>query len=227
MFIVITGVTKGLGRALADWYIAHGHTVAGCGRSAEIMNLRFTHAAPHDFAVVDVTDANKVALWVEKLSVRHGAPDLLICNAAVMNRPAPLWEVPAAEFERLIDVNIKGVAMLIRHFAPAMIARGTGVIATLSSGWGRSASANFAPYCASKFAVEGLTQALALELPQGMAAVPVNPGAIDTDMLRECIDDEAANYPKAAVWAEKAAPFFLTLGAKDNGRSVTVPRAAQ
>ncbi|MDP1580011.1 MAG: SDR family NAD(P)-dependent oxidoreductase, partial [Candidatus Didemnitutus sp.] len=135
MFIVITGVTKGLGRALADWYIAHGHTVAGCGRSAEIMNLRFTHAAPHDFAVVDVTDANKVALWVEKLSVRHGAPDLLICNAAVMNRPAPLWEVPAAEFERLIDVNIKGVAMLIRHFAPAMIARGTGVIATLSSGW--------------------------------------------------------------------------------------------
>lgn len=225
-FIVITGVTKGLGRALAEWFIANGHTVAGCGRSAEILDLRFTHPAPHDFSVVDVTDETKVAIWAAKLCGPDVAPDILICNAAVMNNPAPLWRVPAQEFNRLIDVNVKGVATVIRHFAPHMIARGSGTIVTLSSGWGRSTAAEVAPYCASKFAVEGLTQALAQELPSGMAAVPLNPGVIDTDMLRQCWADSAGNYSKPAEWAKVAAPFILQLGPKDNGRSVSVPRFA-
>ena len=227
MKILITGVTRGLGRALAEWYIAHGHTVIGCGRSAEILNLRFTHPAPHDFAAVDVTEENKVALWAEKVLAVHGAPDLLINNAAVMNDPAPLWKVPAAQFNKLVDVNIKGVACVIRHFVPAMVERKTGVIVNLSSGWGRSTSAEVAPYCASKYAIEGLTLALAQELPSGMAAVPLNPGVIDTDMLRQCWADGAASYPKADAWAKVAAPFILSLGAKDNGRSVSVPGAAQ
>src|ERR1700742_4512078 len=102
MVIVITGVTRGLGRALAEWYIANGHTVVGCGRSAETLDLRFTHPAPHDFSVVDVVEENKVSLWAEKVTGTHGAPDFLINNAALMNQPAPLWEVPAAEFNKLI-----------------------------------------------------------------------------------------------------------------------------
>jgi NAD(P)-dependent dehydrogenase (short-subunit alcohol dehydrogenase family) len=220
--ILITGLTKGLGRALAEWYIANGHTVVGCGRSAEVLNLRFTHPAPHDFAAVDVSDENKVAMWAEKVIATHGAPDILVNNAALMNTPAPLWKVPAAEFNKLIDVNVKGVATVIRHFVPAMIARKTGVIVNLSSGWGRSTSPEVAPYCASKFAVEGLTQALAQELPPGMAAVPLNPGVIDTDMLRQAWSEGAASYPKADAWAAVAAPFILKLGAKDNGRSLSV-----
>ncbi len=220
--ILITGVTRGLGRALAEWYIAHGHTVIGCGRSAEILNLRFTHPAPHDFTSVDVAEENKVALWSEHVLARHGAPDLLINNAALMNTPKPLWQVPAAEFNRLIDVNIKGVANVIRYFAPAMVARKSGVIVNLSSGWGRSTSPEVAPYCASKFAMEGLTQALAQELPAGMAAVPLNPGVIDTDMLRQAWADGASSYPKAEAWAKVAAPFILQLGPKDNGKSLSV-----
>lgn len=224
--IVITGVTKGLGRALAEWFIAHGHTVAGCGRSVEILDLRFTHPAPHDFAVVDVTDENKVALWAEKVTGVVGVPDILINNAALMNNPAPLWQVPAAEFNKLIDVNIKGVATVIRHFVPPMVKRGSGVIVNLSSGWGRGTSPEFAPYCASKFAIEGLTKALAQELPSGLAAVPLNPGVIDTDMLRQCWSAEAGNYPKADAWAKVAAPFILGLGPKDNGQSLSVPEFA-
>jgi NAD(P)-dependent dehydrogenase (short-subunit alcohol dehydrogenase family) len=220
--IVITGVTKGLGRALAEWFIAHGHTVVGCGRSADILDMRFTHPAPHDFSVVDVTEENKVALWAEKSLAVHGAPDVLINNAAVINEPAPLWKVPAAQFNRLVDVNIKGVAGVIRHFVPAMVARKQGVIVNLSSGWGRSTSPEVAPYCASKYAIEGLTQALAQELPAGMAAVPLNPGIIDTDMLRQCWADAAGSYPKPEAWAKVAAPFILGLGPKDNGRSVSV-----
>ncbi len=222
MKILITGVTRGLGRALAEWYIANGHTVIGCGRSAEVLNLRFTHPAPHDFSALDVVDEGKVALWAEKVLAVHGVPDLLINNAALMNTPAPLWQVPAREFNQLIDVNIKGVANVIRHFVPAMVTRKTGVIVNLSSGWGRSTSPGVAPYCASKYAMEGLTKALAQELPAGMAAVPLNPGVIDTDMLRQAWSDGAASYPKAEAWAKVAAPYILQLGPKDNGKSASV-----
>jgi len=222
MLILITGVTRGLGRALAEWYIANGHTVVGCGRSAEILNLRFTHPAPHDFTALDVAEENKVALWSEHVLARHGAPDLLINNAALMNTPAPLWQVPAAEFNRLIDVNIKGVANVIRHFVPAMVDRKAGVIVNLSSGWGRGTSPGVAPYCASKYAMEGLTKSLAQDLPPGLAAVPLNPGVIDTDMLRQAWSDGAASYPKAEAWAKTAGPFILQLGPKDSGKSLSV-----
>jgi NAD(P)-dependent dehydrogenase (short-subunit alcohol dehydrogenase family) len=224
MKIVITGVTRGLGRALAEYYIKAGHTVLGCGRGADgILELRFSHPAPHNFAVVDVAEPNKVEMWAEKVLGPDGAPDFLLNNAGVMNSPAPLWKVPAEEFSRLIDINIKGTANVIRSFVPAMIAAKKGVIVNFTSGWGRSVSPEVAPYCASKWAIEGLTQALAEELPAGLAAVALNPGVIDTDMLRKCWSDEAGSYPKAEAWAETAAPFILNLTTKDNGESLTVP----
>jgi NAD(P)-dependent dehydrogenase (short-subunit alcohol dehydrogenase family) len=96
------------------------------------------------------------------------------------------------------------------------------VIVNFSSGWGRSVSPEVAPYCASKWAIEGLTKALAAELPEGMAAVPLNPGVIDTDMLRKCWGDGAAAHSNAAKWAETAAPFILGLGPRHNGQSVSV-----
>jgi len=223
MKIVITGITRGLGRALTEYYIAAGHTVIGCGRSGEgIMDLRFTHPAPQDFSVLDVADTMRVEMWAEKMLAIHGAPDFLINSAALMNDPAPLWEVPADKFSKLIDVNIKGVANVIRAFVPAMVTAKKGVIVNFSSGWGRSVSPKVAPYCASKWAIEGLTKALAEELPEGMAAVPLNPGIINTDMLRQCWSGDAASYPQAEAWAKKAAPYILALSAKDNGRSVSV-----
>lgn len=223
MKILITGVTRGLGRALAEEYIRSGHTVIGCGRGAEqVLDLRFAHASPHRFDIVDVSEAAKVDVWSETVSATHGAPDLLINNAGLMNDPAPLWKVPAAQFKKLIDVNVTGTANVIRAFVPAMVERGTGVIVNLSSGWGRSVSPEVAPYCASKWAIEGLTKALAEELPKGMAAIPLNPGVIDTDMLRQCWAEGAASYTKADAWAKKAAAFILELGPKDNGKSLTV-----
>ena len=123
----------------------------------------------------------------------------------------------------MVDVNLKGVANVLRHFVPAMIARGSGVIVNLSSGWGRVASPNVGPYVASKFAVEGLTKSLAKELPAGMSAVAFNPGVINTNMLRQCWGDEAADHEKPDEWAVRAAPFLLRLSAKDNGNSVSLP----
>jgi NAD(P)-dependent dehydrogenase (short-subunit alcohol dehydrogenase family) len=221
--IVITGVTRGLGRALAEEFIRAGHTVIGCGRGAEgILDLRFAHSAPHDFAAVDVSAPMKVELWAERVLALHGAPDLLINNAALMNKPAPLWKVSPEEFSRVVDVNIKGVANVIRVFAPEMTRAGRGVIVNFSSGWGRATSPEFAPYCATKWAVEGLTRALAQELPEGMAAVPLNPGVINTDMLRVCCPSDAASHEKPGDWAGRAARVILALGPKDNGRPASV-----
>src|SRR5262249_42930542 len=130
--------------------------------------------------------------------------------------------VSSAEFDQVIDVNIKGVANVIRHFAPALVERGRGVLVNFSSGWGRSTDAEVAPYCATKWATEGLTQALAQELPAGVAAIALNPGIIDTDMLQSCFGRSASAYPSAEQWARKAVPFLLELGPRHNGQSLTV-----
>jgi len=221
--VVITGVTRGLGRALAEALAKLGHTVVGCGRSPEqITHLGSELQHPHDFTVLDVTYDSAVNAWAKRVIERHGAPDLLVNNAALINQNAPLWQIPAAEFDRVIDVNIKGVANVIRHFVPAMIARGSGVIINFSSGWGRSVAPEVAPYCATKWAIEGLTRALAQELPQGLAAIPVSPGIIDTEMLRSCFGNSASSHPGPEQWAQTAIPFLLRLGPKDNGKPLSV-----
>jgi NAD(P)-dependent dehydrogenase (short-subunit alcohol dehydrogenase family) len=226
-FIVLTGVTRGLGRALLEGFIEDGHTVAGCGRNAKgIDELRQIYPAPNHFAPIDVTNDSAVKAWAELVLKDHGAPDLLINNAALINRAAPLWEISAEEFDQVMAVNINGVANMIRHFVPAMIQRGTGVIANFSSGWGQSTSPEVAPYCATKFAIEGMTQAFAQELPPGMAAVPVNPGIIDTEMLRTCFGDAAGSYPTPKHWARRAVPFFLSLNPRHNGQSLAVDAGA-
>ena len=213
---MVTGASRGLGRALALELARAGHGVSACARSdAE-------PARGVEFERVDVADDAAVARWAQRVLAAHGAPDLLVNNAALMNRQLELWKIPAREFDELIDVNVKGVANVIRHFVPAMVARGSGVIVNLSSGWGRSADPKVAPYCASKYAIEGLSQALAQELPRGMCCVALSPGVIDTDMLRQCWADEAGAYPKPDAWARKAAPFLLRLSAKDNGKSLEV-----
>ena len=225
--IVLTGCTRGLGRALVSEFVARGHTVWGCGRSEKaIVELRRAFPAPHDFSVVDVGDDAAVSAWAARLLKTGTVPDLVINNAALMNAVAPLWKIGAAEFDALTRVNINGVANAIRAFAPGMVARKSGVIVNLSSGWGRSVAADVAPYCATKYAIEGLSKAMAEEVPKGVAVVPLNPGVIDTDMLRSCWSDGAGGFPKAETWAKQAAPFILSLGSKDNGRSLTVPGAA-
>lgn len=220
--ILITGVTRGLGRALTDEFIRLGHRIYGCGRSATaIAELRAQYPQNvHQFESVDVADDRQVAAWAKQLRALADPPDLLINNAALINEPAPLWEVPPEEFANLLNVNIKGTYSVIRSFLPDMMARKAGVIVNLSSGWGRSTSPQVAPYCTTKWAIEGLTGALARELPDGMAAIAYSPGMIDTDMLRRCFGSAAANHSTPNDWARTEAPALLGLGPRDNGRSV-------
>jgi len=217
--IVITGVSKGLGRALTDKFISLGHTVIGCSRSRDKIDELQKSYPDHYFTVVDVADNQQVKSWVE--SFTH-TPDLVLNNAALINNPVPLWQVDSTDFSQLIDVNVKGTVNVIRHVAPMMIKQKQGIIVNFSSGWGRSTSAHVAPYCASKWAIEGLTKALAQELPSGLGAIALNPGIIHTDMLNICFGDEAKYYEPISEWVEKAAPFLLQLSPRQNGESVTV-----
>jgi NAD(P)-dependent dehydrogenase (short-subunit alcohol dehydrogenase family) len=222
--VIITGVSRGLGRAMVEAFVADGWTVAGCARNrAAIQALEGQLGAPHFFSVCDVADEKTVAAFCAEALKRQGAPDLLLNNAALINANANLWEVPAREFSDVIDVNIKGTVAMIRHIAPAMLQRGSGVIVNFSSGWGRSTSAEVAPYCATKWALEGLSQAMAQETGGKVAVVALNPGIIDTEMLRSCFGESAGGYPDAARWAKRAVPFLMGLGAKDNGKALTAP----
>lgn len=222
--IVVTGVNRGLGRALVEEFVRLGHQVIGCSRDRDgLRQLRAEIGAPHRFDEVNVAHQEEVERWANQIVAEFGPPDLLINNAAIINPNQVLWETRPDDFSQVIDVNIKGPFHVIRYFLPAMVQRSSGIIVNFSSGWGRSTSPQVAPYCATKWAIEGLTRALADELPYGMAAVPLNPGIIDTDMLRSCFGDSASSYPTPKTWAKKVAPFLLELGPEDNGDPLTAP----
>ena len=228
---VITGAAGGIGAALALDLARRRASLVLVDRDAEGLDrvtgmareLGATEAHPY---VCDLSDGGDRRDLADQVLGRHAGADLLINNAALMNRLSPVWEQDDREFTKLVDVNIRGVANVLRHFVPAMVKRKQGVIVNFSSGWGRSTSPEVAAYCASKWAIEGLTQSLAQELPGGMAAVALNPGIIDTEMLRSCFGESAAHYPTAEEWIRSAGPFLLRLSARDNGQSLTVPGAA-
>lgn len=222
--IWITGATSGLGRALVDEFTAAGHTVVGCGRRSKLIEqLQHDFPAPHFFSTVDVAHDDEVAAFCQAAESITGPPDLLLNNAAIVNEPAPLWEISAEEFDRLSAININGTANMIRHAVPMMIDHGRGIIVNLSSGWGRSSSPEVAPYCASKWAIEGLNQALAQELPAGLGTIALNPGVINTHMLQTCWGEHASSYEGPATWASTAAPFLLGLKPSQNGQALTAP----
>ena len=222
--IVITGVTKGLGRALAEQYIHLNHTVIGCGRNIEtITEMKTDFPVSTNFQVVNIDDHQQVQDWAKNILSRFGAPDFLLNNAGIINKNSTLWNIPETEFSKVIDTNIKGVYYTIKEFLPSMIKVKKGIVVNFSSGWGRSTSPEVAAYCSTKWAIEGLSKSLAQEIPKGMACVALNPGVIDTDMLRSCWGKNASAYIKPKNWASKAAPYILRINEKDNGASLTAP----
>ena len=220
--IVITGVTRGLGRALAEQFSFLGHTVIGCGRNKDILK-KMSKSLPEntDFKTLDISDHKMVESWAKEILGKFDVPDYLINNAGVINKNATLWRVPFQEFSEVIDINVKGTYNIIKSFLPEMIKYKKGTIVNFSSGWGRSTSPQVAPYCSSKWAVEGLSKALAQELPDNMISVALSPGVIDTDMLRSC-NVNAQSYEKPESWAKRAAPYILNIKQKDNGASLTI-----
>ena len=223
LIVVITGVTRGLGRALVDEFIGRGHIVFGCARTqAQIARLAQKYPQ-HDFQTVDVASDSQVKAWAKYLLTRYGPPDFVLNNAAIVNSKAPLWQIREQDFSDQVDINLKGVANVIRYFAPAMIRHHRGVIVNFTSRWGKRYERNMGPYCASKWAVVALTRVLAEELkPKRVAAVGLNPGIVKTGMLKRYLGNKkqfaASTYISAVDWAKIAVPLILRLSLKDAGR---------
>lgn len=217
--VIITGVTQGLGRAMVDRFDELGWNIYGCGRSKDkIEELKKQYSKIHDFQVIDVSDSQQVNNWANYILNRHTAPDMIINNASIVNQNAQLWKITAQEFENVMNVNVNGVVNVIRAFVPAMVARKEGIIINMSSSWGREGEAELAPYCASKFAIEGITKSLALELPHGMAVVALDPGgSISTPMLKSCAPQYINESPTPETWSHKATQYILNITIDKNG----------
>ncbi|HGG0584702.1 MULTISPECIES: SDR family oxidoreductase [Bacillus] len=223
--VIITGVTQGLGRAMVDRFHELGWNIYGCGRSKDkIEELKKQYSKIHDFQVIDVSDSQQVNNWANCILNTHTAPDMIINNASIVNQNAQLWKITAQEFENVMNVNVNGVVNVIRAFVPAMVARKEGIIINMSSSWGREGEAELAPYCASKFAIEGITKSMALELPHGMAVVALDPGgSISTPMLKSCAPQYINESPTPETWSHKAIEYILNITIDKNGDSLTCP----
>ena len=221
--VVITGVSRGLGRVMTDQFIKNGWVVVGCARSKNVIEkMKKSYGKEHDFQTVDVADDKAVAKWAKKVINRYGAPSMIINNAAVINKQAPLWTISSKEFNTVLTIDVIGTANVIRAFVPSMVAQKKGLIVNISSSSGREGDEGFAPYSAAKFAIEGLTKALSQELPKGMAVVALDPGPVGTDMIRECYPVALETSPTPEQWVHKAFPFILAINPDDNGKSLTV-----
>jgi NAD(P)-dependent dehydrogenase (short-subunit alcohol dehydrogenase family) len=222
--VVITGVSRGLGLALLKKLHSMGHRVSGCCRQSQRAEDLESELGDRCLVrCVDVLDEHAVAQWAQETRKKLGEVDLVVNNAALFNARANLWETPVADFQQVMRVNVEGPYQVARAFLPAMISRGHGVLVNYTSSRARNPRAEVGPYCTSKAAVEMMTRSLALELPEGLAAVAVNPGVVNTEMLGVSIGDRKNEFWTPEQWAESAAPFLLELAPSDNGKCVHVP----
>lgn len=222
--IVITGVTAGLGQSMCEYFIKESHIVIGCGRSKAKLD-KLNEKYPEEqakFYAVDVSKDDEVEAWSKQVLQAYGPPDFLLNNAGMVNENQKLWNISSAEFDKVIDVNIKGPVNCIRHFVPSMVQAKRGVIVNFSSTWGKSVSPEVAPYCCSKWGIEGLSKAMALELPAPLVCVPLNPGMINTDMLQTTFGESARRNMSPEQWIKRAGPLILSIDRSMNGKSLDV-----
>ncbi|MBQ3490019.1 MAG: glucose 1-dehydrogenase [Clostridia bacterium] len=220
--MIITGASRGIGRATALIFAQNGYDILLCYRSraeeakavAEEARSFGVRAVPFQMDMSSISDCRRTA---SKALMEFGKIDALVCNAGIA-LPKLFTQTDEEEYDRLFDVNTKGVFFLSQAVAKEMIAAGEGSVVTVSSMWGIAGASGEVAYSASKAAVIGMTKALAKELaPSGIRVNCVAPGVVDTEM-NACYDEEAMN-----VLAEKtplgrlAAPeeiakaiFFLT-----------------
>ncbi|HEY4187002.1 MAG TPA: SDR family NAD(P)-dependent oxidoreductase [Polyangia bacterium] len=170
---VVTGASRGIGRAIAALFELEGAQVVGCARQA---------AAGID--ACDVTQADDVERFAASVRQRFGVPDIVVNNAGTVVR-APMDALAETEWDSVVGSNLKGTFLITRAFLGDMRARRRGRIINIASISGRLGTAGLVAYCAAKHGVVGLTRALAEEVrPDGLTVNAICPGSVDTDMLR-------------------------------------------
>ncbi|MEU6880236.1 oxidoreductase [Streptomyces sp. NPDC046712] len=181
---LITGANSGFGRAFAEAAIGAGDVVVAAARRVESLDdLVAAHPDQVDAVALDVTDTAAIDRVVRDVTERHGRIDVLVNNAG-RTHVGSVEETADAELRSLFDVHIFGPAALTRAVLPHMRARRSGAIVQLSSVGGQMSMAGFGAYSATKFALEGMSEALAAEVrPLGIDVLIVEPGAFRTSLF--------------------------------------------
>ncbi|MCA8322962.1 oxidoreductase [Burkholderia cepacia] len=179
--MLITGVSSGFGRALAQEALAAGYTVVGTVRSAQAAQA-FEALSARAFArVLDVTDFDRIDGVVAEIEANVGPVDVLVNNAGY-GHEGIMEEAPLAEMRRQFDVNVFGAVAMMKAVVPFMRERRRGRILNITSMGGHITMPGIAYYCGSKFALEGISEAAGKELePFGIAVTAVAPGSFRTD----------------------------------------------
>jgi 3-oxoacyl-[acyl-carrier protein] reductase len=182
---LVTGGSRGIGRAIALRLAALGSSVAICGRDTQALQRvawelqqRTAHVFSH---TADVTHAAAVAGLIEKTEAALGPISILVNNAGI-GLFGPAHEKSEADWDRVLSTNVKSVFLVSRAVAPSMIRRGAGDIINISSMAGRSTFAGGGLYCASKWGLQGLSACMAEDLREhGIRVSVVCPGSVATE----------------------------------------------
>lgn len=188
--VVITGASRGLGRACAESFAAAGASLVLVARPSEELEQLVTHFRAEGVDAVsapcDVTNDAQVAGLFEQLK----RCDVLVNNAG-MNRPQPFVDVDLGTLDEILTLNVRSVFVVAQAAARRMVQAGAGVVINMTSQMGHVGSVNRTVYCLSKHAIEGLTKAMAVELaPRGVRVCSVAPTYIETPMTKPFFENE-------------------------------------
>ncbi|WP_251878877.1 SDR family oxidoreductase [Achromobacter sp. Marseille-Q4954] len=212
--VIITGASSGIGLATARLFSAHGHPLLLLARRLEKMqalNLPDTLALS-----VDVTDRAALAAAVQEGEARFGPADALINNAGVMLLGDITRQDPD-QWDRMLDVNVKGVLNGVHAIAAGMVQRKRGSIINISSVAGRKTFPNHVAYVGTKFAVHGLSENLREELSaHNVRVTTIAPGAVETELLGHTTDADI----KTGYEAWKAEMGGKVLAAEDVANAI-------